>query len=146
MVCPKCKTGESQVLDSRDGPDSVRRRRECLSCKYRFTTHERVEIPVVIVKKKNGDKEKFEPEKIRRGIRTSCKNRPVTTAQIDDLVSQASEQIYHSGKEEVSSAEIGHIVQELLKNTDQVAYLRFTSVYQSFPDLKAFEKAIHSIH
>lgn len=146
MICPKCQTTESQVLDSRDGPDSIRRRRECLECKHRFTTHERIEIPSVLVIKKSGDKERFEPEKIRRGVRTSCKNRPVTSAQIDTLVSEVARTIYLTGKEEIDSKEIGAIVQELLQELDPVAYLRFISVYQSFTDVCEFEQAIHNIH
>lgn len=146
MVCPKCGHRETQVTDSRDGPGSIRRRRECLNCRYRFTTHEKVETPVVLVLKKNGDQERFDPEKIRRGVQISCKNRPVTSAQIDSLVEEVVSRIYFIGKEEISSKEIGGQVQELLYELDQVAYLRFISVYRAFTNLKQFEQEIHNIH
>lgn len=146
MVCPKCGHRETQVTDSRDGPESIRRRRECLNCRYRFTTHEKVETPVVLVLKKNGDQERFDPEKIRRGVHISCKNRPVTSAQVDSLVEEVASRIYFTGKEEISSKEIGGQVQELLYELDQVAYLRFISVYRAFTNLKQFEQEIHNIH
>jgi transcriptional repressor NrdR len=145
MLCPKCHQPQSQVLDSREGPDSIRRRRECLACHYRFTTYERVELPTILVKKNNGNQEKFDPDKIYRGVRVSCKNRPVTSAQLDNLVNEVSQKIYFSGKTEISSRDIGNLVQDELKKIDQVAYLRFISVYQSFNKIEEFEKVIQKI-
>jgi len=144
MICPKCHDRETQVIDSRDGPDSVRRRRECLSCKYRFTTYERTETPQVTVIKKGGDRQRFDPEKVRAGVRTSCKNRPVTSSQIDTLVDEVSERA--CCKEEITSQEIGQLVQERLQELDPVAYLRFTSVYQEFANMSQFEAEIQSIN
>jgi transcriptional repressor NrdR len=98
----------------------------------------------VLVIKKSGDKEKFDPEKIKRGVRTSCKNRPITSAQIDDLVNEVAKRVYFSGQEEITSEEVGHLVQEELRKIDPVAYLRFTSVYQAFVDLEQFEQVIQN--
>ena len=144
MICPRCRERDTQVTDSRDGPDSIRRRRECLSCKYRFTTYERTEAPQVTVIKKDGDRQRFDPEKIRAGVRISCKNRPVTSSQIDSLVDEVSEKA--CCKEEITSQDIGQLVQDRLQELDPVAYLRFTSVYQSFADVKEFEKEIQHIN
>lgn len=142
MICPKCKHSESQVVDSRDCPEGVRRRRECLQCKHRFTTYERTENPHVTVLKKNGNQERFQPEKIRRSIVIACKNRPVSTVQIDGIVEEVEQRIYFSGDERVSSATIGEYVRELLQKTDQIAYIRFVSVYQSFSNVDQFSEAI----
>ena len=146
MVCPYCKHSDTQVLDSRDGPDGVRRRRECLKCKNRFTTYERTEVPQVIVIKKNGDKERFDQEKVRKGVKISCKNRPVTSAQIDNLVNEVTQRVIFSGKEEIDSKDIGTFVQTSLQELDPIAYLRFTSVYQAFANLNQFEQEINNIH
>lgn len=146
MNCPKCHEHSTQVLDSRDCSDGIRRRRRCQQCNFRFTTYERVEAPLILVIKKNGDKERFDPEKIKRGVAIACKNRPVTTAQIESLVIEVEQKVYLSSKEEVSSQEIGMYVQEILQAIDQISYLRFTSVYQSFADLQQFEQEIHNIN
>ena len=146
MICSKCKHSETQVIDSRDCPDGVRRRRECLQCKHRFTTYERTEFPVVIITKKSGDQERFDPEKIRKGVQLSCKNRPVTSIQIDALTQEVEQRVYLTGKEEVSSREIGVLVQELLHELDEVAYVRFTSVYQAFTSVREFTEEIHNIN
>lgn len=146
MNCPKCRSGESQVLDSREGDECIRRRRECLDCHHRFTTYERVEPPLILVTKKNKDRERFDPDKIRRGVRTACKNRPITTAQIDMLVDGVAQDIYDLSQDEITIEQIGHAVQRALHNLDHIAYLRFTSVYQSFADIAQFEQAIHNIH
>jgi len=146
MVCPQCQNADTQVTDSRDGPECIRRRRECLNCKCRFTTYERLELPSILILKKSGDKEKFDSEKIRRGVKISCKNRPVTSAMIDDLVSTVAKRVYFNGKEELSSSEVGRYVQEELQRLDPIAYLRFTSVYRSFADIGQFEQEIQNIH
>jgi transcriptional repressor NrdR len=145
MLCPKCNGRETQVVDSREVLDGVRRRRECLTCKYRFTTYERIEAPHVVVIKKNGEKEKFNPEKIRRGVQTACKNRPVTQLQIDQIVSEVAERVYQTGKDELSSRTIGDFVRDLLKQTDEIAYVRFVSVYQAFNSIDQFSQAIDKL-
>jgi transcriptional repressor NrdR len=141
MHCPRCGS-ETQVSDSRDGESSIRRRRSCVSCKYRFTTFERIEPPAITVEKRGGDVQRFDPDKIRRGIATSCKNRPVTTAQIDELVEQVCTKVYDLGVDKLPSSQIGTFVQAALQEADQVAYLRFTSVCQAFNDVAQFEQTI----
>lgn len=145
MLCPKCKHRETQVVDSRDTQDGVRRRRECLACKYRYTTYERVESPVITVVKKDGSRERFNPEKIRRGVVTACKNLSVSPVQIDAIVDEVEQLVYQTGCEETSSQEIGAHVQNLLRQTDEVAYLRFISVYQGFTNLEQFSQVIDRI-
>lgn len=145
MLCPKCKHRETQVVDSREVHDGVRRRRECLNCKYRFTTYERVEAPQVVVVKKNGSRERFNPEKIRSGVQIACKNRPVTPLQIDQIVSEVSERVYQTGKDELASQEIGDFVRNLLRQTDEIAYIRFVSVYQAFNSVEQFSQTIDKL-
>ena len=146
MTCPQCKHTETQVIDSRDCPDGVRRRRACLECHCRFTTYERMEIPLVVVIKKNNDRERFDPDKIKKGVRLSCKNRPITTAHIERLVEEVTQRVYLLGKDEITSKEVGGIVQEFLQKLDEVAYMRFTSVHQAFASVGEFEREIHNIH
>jgi transcriptional repressor NrdR len=142
MVCPQCADRETQVIDSRDTHDGVRRRRECLSCKHRFTTYERIEQPHIIVIKKSGDRERFAPEKIRRGVQTACKNRPVSAADIDQVVSNVEQGLYALHEPEVTSEQIGDLVRKELQKVDRIAYIRFVSVYQAFSNVDDFSQAI----
>lgn len=142
MLCPQCKHRETQVVDSRDVHDGVRRRRECLSCKHRFTTYERTEPPQITVTKKSGSPERFNPEKIRRGILIACKNRPVSRVQIDELVETVERQVYETAKESISSEQIGDFVRDALRGVDEIAYVRFVSVYQAFSNLSQFSQTI----
>jgi transcriptional repressor NrdR len=146
MICPKCKNSESQVIDSREVQDGIRRRRECQGCKARYTTYERIEIPTVTVLKKDGTKERFTIEKIRRGIRVACKNRPVSPIQIDEAVNEVEQKVYMTGKDEICSTDIGNFVGESLQRVDRIAYVRFISVYQSFSDVAEFTKAINTLN
>lgn len=145
MQCPKCNQRDTQVVDSREVHDGVRRRRECLQCKYRFTTYERTEPPQVVVIKKNGNRERFNPEKIRAGVLISCKNRPVTPVQVDHLVSEVAERVYQTGKDEITSREIGAFVRDLLRPIDEIAYIRFVSVYQAFNRIEQFTQTIDKL-
>ena len=145
MFCPKCKSADTQVVDSRDAHEGVRRRRLCATCKFRFTTYERVELPIIAVIKKDGNKERFNPEKIRRGVSISCKNRPVSSLQIDEIVSEVAQQVYFSGKEEIYSKEVGDYVREQLQKVDEVAYIRFVSVYQAFTNIDQFTSTIKTL-
>jgi transcriptional repressor NrdR len=145
MLCPKCLGRETQVVDSREVPDGVRRRRECLACKYRFTTYERVEPPHVVIVKKNGNREKFNPEKIRRGVVTACKNRPVTALQIDQIVNDVEQRVYQTGKDELPSSLVGDFVRDALRQTDEIAYVRFVSVYQAFNTIEQFSQTIDKL-
>lgn len=145
MLCPKCKHRETQVVDSRDTHEGVRRRRECLACKYRFTTYERTEAPHVVVIKKNGEQERFNPEKIRRGVSISCKNRPISALQIDSLVAAVEQRVYQTGKDEINSSTIGDFVRDVLKEIDEIAYIRFASVYEAFSQIEQFNQVIGAL-
>lgn len=146
MICPKCQKFDTQVIDTRDSNDGIRRRRECLECKYRFTTYERSESIHLIVIKKDSSREPFNPDKIRRGVQIACKNRPVTDLQIEALVEQIEHAVTFAGKDCISSNEIGKLVEAQLKELDEIAYIRFVSVYQSFSDVKQFSSTIKSLN
>lgn len=145
MICPKCRDCGTQVVDTRDSTEGIRRRRECLTCKFRFTTYERIEPVLVAVIKKDGSKERFNPEKIRRGVSIACKNRPVTTEQVERLVEDVEHAVSSSGQDTISSQEVGKIVERFLRELDEVAYVRFVSVYHSFSDLEQFSDTIKSL-
>lgn len=145
MLCPKCKKNETKVIDSREDEKSIRRRRECLNCQNRFTTYEYIEIPDLLVIKKNGDRESFKREKIIEGLKKACEKRPVCLASLEKIADEIEQNIYNSGNEEIPSRLIGEMVMEALKKTDQVAYIRFASVYRSFKDLESFEKELKKI-
>ena len=140
MKCPYCYVPESKVIDSRasDNGTSIRRRRECVSCGRKFTTYERVENMVMMVIKKDGSRESFDRNKIANGIRRACEKRPVTVEQIDEIVSAIEMQVYNKFNKEVSSIDIGEIVMDKLKEVDDVAYVRFASVYRQFKDINTF--------
>ncbi len=143
MYCPKCKHTETSVLDSRlthEGK-SVRRRRECDQCKYRFTTFERVELSTFVVVKRDGSREPYSREKVEKGVWRACEKRNVTQAQVDSLLNDLEEEWMSSGKE-VPSKMIGESVMEKLKKLDEVAYIRFASVYKHFKDLESFKKEV----
>ena len=142
MLCPKCKCRETQVVDSREAHDGVRRRRECLECKERFTTYERIESPQVVVIKKSGSRERFNPEKIRQGVQISCKNRPVSALQIDEIVNEVEQRVYQTGIDEIQSSTIGDFVRDALRQIDEIAYVRFVSVYQAFTNIEQFSQTI----
>ena len=139
MKCLYCKCTESKVVDSRATDDrTIRRRRECSECGRRFTTYETIEVSPVLVVKNNGAREAFNLEKVRNGIIKSCEKRPVSMAVIDEIAIDISKQVYNSMDSEISSKEIGEMVMERLKKVDEVAYVRYASVYRSFKDLSSF--------
>jgi transcriptional repressor NrdR len=135
-----CGFLESKVLDSRstDEGTSIRRRRECLNCGKRFTTYEIIENTPLMVVKSDGVREQFDPSKIKRGIIKSCEKRAVPMQKIDALVSEIEKQVYNSLEQEVSSKKIGELVMAGLKDLDEVAYIRFASVYRQFKDINTF--------
>ena len=147
MRCPFCGHDEDRVVDSRpsDEGSAIRRRRECLSCSSRFTTYEKVESLPLLVIKKNGTQEPFDREKLMAGIMKSCQKRPVSNQQIDDLVSSIEVQTQNALKREISSQEIGELVMERLKDIDEVAYVRFASVYRQFKDVNSFLDELHDM-
>ena len=139
MKCLYCKCTESKVVDSRATDDrTIRRRRECSQCGRRFTTYATIEVSPVLVVKNNGAREAFNIEKVRNGIIKSCEKRPVSMAVIDEIALDISKQVYNSMDSEISSKEIGEMVMERLKKVDEVAYVRYASVYRSFKDISSF--------
>ncbi len=117
----------------------VRRRRECLACKHRFTTYERMEAPRLFVVKKDGRREQYNRDKILTGLRRSCEKRPVSDAQMEDIVAGLERQLFARGENEVQSSLVGEKLMEALKKIDPVAYIRFASVYRSFRDVESFQ-------
>ena len=147
MKCVYCGSMDSKVIDSRISDDgtSIRRRRECLECGRRFTTYETVErIPVFVIKK-DGNRELFDINKLRGGIMKACEKRPVSYESIDNLVTEIEKTVYNLGSNEVSSDRIGDEVMKGLKELDQVAYVRFASVYKEFKDIDTFLAEIERI-
>ena len=140
MKCIYCGNTESKVLDSRsaDETNSIRRRRECLSCGKRFTTYETVETTPLLVIKSDNSRQAFDSEKLKRGIIRACEKRPVSMSQIDMIVSSIEKTLSNSLDQEVTSSKIGELVMENLKKIDEVSYIRFASVYRKFADLTHF--------
>lgn len=147
MKCPFCETTEDKVLESRETEDgnAVRRRRECLSCNGRFTSYERVEEKPVLVIKRDGRREQFSRDKIRSGITRACEKRPVTLENIDLLVDAIEREIHREAGREVESAKLGELVMEKLQELDQIAYIRFASVYRKFEHVSEFVREVAEI-
>ena len=140
MKCLYCDCTDSKVIDSRSADDdrTIRRRRECTGCGRRFTTYETIEVIPVLVVKNNGTRQAFNAEKVRNGIIKSCEKRPVPMSVIDDIVADISRQVYNSMESEITTKAIGEMVMDHLKKVDEVAYVRYASVYRSFKDLSSF--------
>ncbi|HBT32310.1 MAG TPA: transcriptional regulator NrdR [Pusillimonas sp.] len=147
MKCPFCHSADTQVIDSRvsEEGDTIRRRRRCLACDRRFTTYERVELTMPAVVKRNGTRSEFDIEKLRASLKLALRKRPVSTEEVDAAVARIEESLLTSGKREVSSGFLGELVMNELIKLDQVAYVRFASVYKSFEDINEFVKAIDEI-
>ncbi len=147
MKCMYCGCTESKVIDSRstDEDSSIRRRRECIGCGRRFTTYETIETTQVLVVKNGGNRQAFNPAKIKNGIIRACEKRPVPMVKIDAIVDDIQKQVYNSLEQEISSKEIGEMVMERLKSVDEVAYIRFASVYRQFKDISTFMKEIENL-
>ncbi|KAF0819462.1 MULTISPECIES: transcriptional regulator NrdR [unclassified Cytobacillus] len=140
MRCPSCQNNNTRVLDSRpvDDSRSIRRRRECEKCGYRFTTFEKVEeIPLIVVKKE-GTREEFSREKILRGLIKACEKRPVALKDLEDITFEVEKELRSNGVSEIKSDEIGEMVMDRLAKIDEVAYVRFASVYRQFKDINVF--------
>ena len=147
MKCPNCEGNDDRVVDSRPSEDgtSIRRRRECLLCGSRFTTYEKLEnIPLMVIKK-DGSRQPFDRQKLLIGIMKSCEKRPVTTQQIEDLIDQVERAAGNALKREISTSEIGELVLKELRKIDEVAYIRFASVYRAFGDIRSFFREISSL-
>ena len=147
MKCMYCGHTDSKVIDSRPSEDgtAIRRRRECNNCGRRFTTYETVETTPILVVKTNGNRQTFDPNKLKNGIIKSCEKRPVPMWKIDELVENIQKGIYNSLEQEVTSKKLGEMVMEGLKEIDEVAYVRFASVYRSFKDISTFMKELEKL-
>jgi transcriptional repressor NrdR len=146
MICPKCKTPDTRVVDSRDTENGrvIRRRRECDKCGGRFTTFERFAMGNLMVKKKDGTFEIYNREKLERGVWIACGKRPVTKEQIDDMINELEEK-WGANKKTVASQTIGNDVTDALKKLDHIAYIRFASVYRSFKDVDEFKSELNKL-
>lgn len=147
MKCPYCSYAGTKVLDSRPANEnkSIRRRRECEQCSRRFTTFEMVEEAPLIVIKKNGNREEFSRDKVMRGLIRACEKRPVSVEQFDMIVSEVEKALRDTAITEVDSQQIGEIVMEELYQVDEVAYVRFASVYRQFKDINMFMKELKNL-
>ena len=147
MHCLKCGCEESKVVDSRmvEESNSIRRRRECLDCKNRFTTYERIEFTPIMVIKKNGVRQQFDRDKIINGMIRSCEKRPVSTQTIEKAVDELEAELNNNMVREIDSTEIGEMVIKKLKELDEIAYVRFASVYRQFKDISEFKKEINKL-
>lgn len=144
--CPHCDHASTRVVDTRDtGQNEIRRRRECADCGERFTTYERIESPSLQVVKQDGSAERFDPGKIRDGVERACNKRPVSDDEIDALVDQVESAIRQQHTDRVDSEEVGEAVAERLKELDEVAYIRFASVYRSFEDAESFQDELEEL-
>lgn len=144
MKCQFCNCPDSRVIDSRPTEEgtSIRRRRECVNCGRRFTTYEKVEMPQLLVIKKDNTRELFDPQKIRNGIIQACHKRPVSAADIERIVNSVEQMAYNSLQEEITTRQIGEMVMASLRQLDEVAYVRFASVYRQFTDIPAFMREL----
>ena len=147
MKCPKCGYNESKVIDSRPSEEgaSIRRRRECLSCQNRFTTYETVEKLPLLVIKKDKTRQTFDKNKLLNGIIEACHKRPITLEQMEAVVNEIELELQNSLSHEVPSSKIGVLVMEKLKALDEVAYVRFASVYREFKDLDTFMRELEKL-
>lgn len=147
MQCPYCRADNDRVIDSRASQDgfAIRRRRECLSCKRRYTTYERVEEPAIKVVKKDGVREPFERDKIKRGLEKACWKRPIGGEQIEAIVAAIEGEVYAHFDAEVESRYLGELVMQRLREIDHVAFVRFASVYREFKDIRDFVAELRGI-
>lgn len=147
MRCQYCGCLDSRVIDSRPTEEgsSIRRRRECLRCGRRFTTYEKIEMSPVMIIKKDLSREPFNPDKIKKGLLLACQKRPVSMKEIDGVVEKVEKLVHSAGEEEFSSRRIGEAVMEELKTLDEVAYVRFASVYRQFTDVSSFMDELNKL-
>jgi transcriptional repressor NrdR len=147
MRCPVCHNLENRVLESRsaDSGQSVRRRRECLKCNHRFTTYERIEVVPIMVVKRNGQRESFDRDKLMQGIRHACEKTSVQQVELEQLVNDVESELQKQVLREVNSSEIGELVLVRLRELNQVAYIRFASVYSQFQNIEDFVSVLEQI-
>ncbi len=142
MKCPYCGFFESRVTDSRDQGGAIHRRRRCEHCHQRFSTAERVVLPELMVAKRDGRREAFNREKLENGLRRACEKRPIPVGQLEAVVEEIENELYKRGAAEVESRVIGEMMMERLRKLDDIAYIRFASVYRSYPDIQALRQEL----
>lgn len=147
MRCPRCASIKTRVVDSREGIDgrSVRRRRECESCEFRFTTFERLEEMLPLVVKKDGRREPFDRDKLLGGLKKACQKRPVSIETLEEIIRRIEAQVIEGGEKEIPTRTLGEYAIEQLREVDEVAYVRFASVYREFSDLSEFIETLRSL-
>lgn len=145
MDCPYCSSITSKVTNKRTSPEGIRRRRECLKCKKRYTTYEKVSKDAFYIIKKDSSREKYDREKLERGFDKAFEKRPVSKEKINKMINEIEEQLRKKGKKEIKSSVIGELVMKKIKKFDNVAYIRFASVYRDFQDIKDFKKEIKNL-
>ena len=147
MKCPFCGHPESKVIDSRPADEnaSIRRRRECLACGKRFTTYETVECLPIVVIKKDGSRQSFDRQMVLRGMIRACEKRPVSLAELEHIADEIEQELQNSMEREIRTADIGEKVMERLRSVDQVAYVRFASVYRQFKDIDTFMAELNKL-
>ncbi len=147
MICPKCKSENLRVVEKRDVENEpvIRRRRECADCNFRFTTYERLEVPSLVIKKRDGHVETYNRDKLAAGIYRALEKRPVTSPDTEAIIDKIEKELHATGVNEISSEQVGDLVMKNLLDIDEVAYLRFASVYKKFESLEAFAKELTNI-
>ena len=145
MHCPFCGNIASRVIDSREAPDGVRRRRECMRCELRFTTYEKVHSMPLMIAKRDGRREAFSPDKLERSLQTACAKRPLEVGAISKMVVDIENELHKLAKAEVEARVLGEMCIERLKILDRVAYIRFASVYRDFQDIDSFTKEVEAL-
>nr|NIS40384.1 transcriptional repressor NrdR [Desulfuromonadales bacterium] len=147
MICPFCGHDDTRVIDSRLGKEgnNIRRRRECIACEKRFTTYERIEETLPLIVKKDGRRESFDRTKIIGGLKKACEKRPISISTIEKMVDRIELSLQESGEKEMDASRIGEAIMEQLRDVDQVAYVRFASVYRQFKDINAFMSELKEI-
>ncbi len=147
MKCPFCNHPDSKVIDSRESRKdlSIRRRRECISCKKRYTTYEKIEVIPYMVVKKDGSRQPFDGQKILRGLLKACEKRPIAVAKLEEIVEEIETKVHERPDKEIKVSEIGLFVMDKLRELDKVAYVRFASVYREFKDVAEFKQELESL-
>jgi len=147
MKCPFCSHADSKVIDSRESRRdlSIRRRRECIACKKRFTTYEKIEVIPYMVVKKDGSRQPFDGQKILRGLLKACEKRPIPVAKLEEIVEEIETKVQERPDKEIKVAEIGLFVMDKLRALDKVAYVRFASVYREFKDVLEFKQELETL-
>ena len=145
MKCPFCASSDSRVVDTREVGDAIRRRRECQDCGQRYTTYEQVAKVTLLIVKRDGRREPFDRQKLFEGVWKACTKRPISSQQIESMVASIESELYNLSKSEVPSRVLGEMVMDRLRQLDDVAYVRFASVYRSFADLDAFQREVEHL-